>query len=55
MGCVPMLLIAGMIEGFISPAPIPAMIKFTVSGMSLLAMTAYFFKPDRRLRQVSQR
>ena len=55
MGCVPMLLIAGMIEGFISPAPIPAMIKFTVSGMSLLAMTAYFLKPDRRLSQVSQR
>ncbi|HKQ04820.1 MAG TPA: stage II sporulation protein M [Blastocatellia bacterium] len=54
MGCVPMLLIAGMIEGFISPAPIPAMIKFTVSGMSLLAMTAYFLKPDRRLRQASQ-
>lgn len=48
MGCVPMLLIAGTIEGFISPAHIPATAKFFVSGLSLLAMTAYFLKPDRR-------
>ena len=48
LGCVPMLLIAGLIEGFISPAHIPAAIKFTISGMSLLAMIVYFLKPDRR-------
>ena len=50
LGCIPMLLIAGTIEGFISPAPIPAAIKFIVSGMSLLAMTAYFLKPDKRAK-----
>ena len=54
LGCVPMLLIAGCIEGFISPAPIPAAIKFVVSGMSLLAMTAYFLKPDRRVSEALQ-
>ena len=54
LGCVPMLLIAGCIEGFISPAPIPAAIKFVVSGMSLLAMTAYFLKPDRRVSEPLQ-
>jgi uncharacterized membrane protein SpoIIM required for sporulation len=48
LGCIPMLLIAGLIEGFISPAHIPASIKFTISGLSALAMTAYFLKPDRR-------
>ncbi|MGA9773470.1 MAG: stage II sporulation protein M [Blastocatellia bacterium] len=48
MGCIPMLLIAGLIEGFISPAHIPSAIKFTISGVSGLAMAAYFLKPDRR-------
>jgi uncharacterized membrane protein SpoIIM required for sporulation len=48
MGCIPMLLIAGLIEGFISPAHIPSAIKFTISFMSAIAMTAYFLKPDRR-------
>jgi uncharacterized membrane protein SpoIIM required for sporulation len=48
LGCIPMLLIAGLIEGFISPAHIPASIKFTISGMTALAMVAYFLKPDRR-------
>jgi uncharacterized membrane protein SpoIIM required for sporulation len=48
LGCVPMLLIAGLIEGFISPAHMPSAIKFTISGMSALAMAAYFLKPDSR-------
>jgi len=48
LGCVPMLLIAGLIEGFISPAHISPIIKFTISGMTLLAMIVYFLKPDRR-------
>jgi uncharacterized membrane protein SpoIIM required for sporulation len=48
LGCVPMLVIAGIIEGFISPAHISPIIKFTVSGMSLLALIVYFLKPDRR-------
>lgn len=48
LGCIPMLLIAGLIEGFISPAHIPSVIKFVISGMSALAMTAYFLKPDKR-------
>lgn len=48
LGCIPMLLIAGIIEGFISPAHIPAYVKFAISAMSGLAMAAYFLKPDRR-------
>jgi uncharacterized membrane protein SpoIIM required for sporulation len=47
LGCIPMLLIAGLIEGFISPAHIPATFKFSISALSALLMTIYFLKPDR--------
>ncbi|HXU38748.1 MAG TPA: stage II sporulation protein M [Blastocatellia bacterium] len=48
LGCIPMLLIAGLIEGFISPAHIPAAYKFSISAMSALLMAMYFLKPDQR-------
>jgi uncharacterized membrane protein SpoIIM required for sporulation len=46
LGCIPMLLIAGLIEGFISPAHIPAAYKFSISAMSALLMAMYFLKPS---------
>jgi uncharacterized membrane protein SpoIIM required for sporulation len=49
LGCIPMLIIAGVIEGFISPAHIPPAFKFAVSITTALLMTAYFLKPDRRV------
>ena len=48
LGCIPMLLIAGLIEGFISPAHVPAAFKFSVSAMSALLMVMYFLKHDER-------
>ena len=48
LGCIPMLLIAGLIEGFISPAHIPAAFKFSVSALSALVMVMYFLKRDSR-------
>jgi uncharacterized membrane protein SpoIIM required for sporulation len=48
LGCIPMLLIAGLIEGFISPAYIPATFKFSVSAVSALLMVLYFLKHDAR-------
>jgi uncharacterized membrane protein SpoIIM required for sporulation len=48
MGCIPMLLIAGTIEGFISPSHIPAGFKFAISGVSAVALAVYFMKPDLR-------
>jgi uncharacterized membrane protein SpoIIM required for sporulation len=48
LGCIPMLLIAGLIEGFISPALIPAAYKFSISAMSAALMALYFLKTDRR-------
>lgn len=47
LGCVPMLLIAGLIEGFISPARIAPAYKFSISAMSALLMVMYFLKTDR--------
>ena len=47
LGCIPMLLIAGLIEGFISPAHIPPSFKFSVSAMSAVVMVIYFLKPNR--------
>src|ERR1700745_2837964 len=32
VGCIPLLVVAGIIEGFISPAPINPAIKFAVAG-----------------------
>jgi len=48
LGCIPMLLIAGLIEGFISPAHIPRAYKFSISALSALVMAIYFLKPDPR-------
>lgn len=48
LGCVPMLLIAGLIEGFISPAHIPAAYKLSISAASAVLMAMYFLKADRR-------
>jgi uncharacterized membrane protein SpoIIM required for sporulation len=48
LGCIPMLLIAGLIEGFLSPAPVSAYYKFAVSVVSAIFLVVYFLKPDRR-------
>ncbi len=50
LGCIPMLIIAGIIEGFLSPAHISPWYKYSVAAVSALAMIAYFLKPDRRSR-----
>lgn len=47
VGCVPLLVIAGIIEGFISPAPINPLIKFTVAGVTGLALYSYLFLAGR--------
>ncbi len=48
LGCAVMLVIAGSIEGFISPADIAPMWKFAVAGSTGILMVLYFLKPDRR-------
>jgi uncharacterized membrane protein SpoIIM required for sporulation len=46
-GCVPLLAIAGAIEGFISPAPIPSGIKFAVAAATGVALYAYLLFAGR--------
>src|SRR2546429_925961 len=38
VGCIPLLVVAGTIEGFISPAPIHPAIKFAVAGVTGAAL-----------------
>ncbi len=46
-GCVPILVIAGIIEGFISPAPISPVIKFGVSIITGIALYSYLLLAGR--------
>jgi uncharacterized membrane protein SpoIIM required for sporulation len=48
VGCVPLLVIAGIIEGFISPAPIHPAIKFTVAGVTGVALYSYLLLAGRQ-------
>ncbi len=47
LGIVPMLVIAGIIEGFISPAPIPPVYKLSVSLLTALLLVLYFVAAGR--------
>lgn len=46
-GCIPMLIIAGIIEAFISPTPIHPYYKFGVSVITAIVLAAYLCKPGR--------
>jgi uncharacterized membrane protein SpoIIM required for sporulation len=47
MGCVPLLVIAGIIEGFISPQPIPAVIKIGIGALTGIALYSYLLLAGR--------
>lgn len=47
MGVAVLLVVAGIIEGFISPAPIPAAIKFSIAAITGLALYAYLLLAGR--------
>ncbi|MGH9944354.1 MAG: stage II sporulation protein M [Pyrinomonadaceae bacterium] len=47
IGCVPLLTLAGLIEGFISPAPIPAAAKFSVAAVTGVALYTYLLLAGR--------
>jgi len=56
MGTIPMLVIAGVIEGFFSPSDAPVTMKFALAGVLLAALLTYLFLPEilrqRSLKQV---
>ena len=41
LGCVPLLIVAGIIEAFFSPTPIPAGLKFAMAGILLVLLFSY--------------
>ncbi|HEX4749476.1 MAG TPA: stage II sporulation protein M [Bryobacteraceae bacterium] len=46
VGAIPMLLVAGMIEGFFSPTHVAPALKFTLAGLLLTALLLYLFRAD---------
>src|SRR6266550_5909162 len=47
IGCVPLLVVAGIIEGFISPAPINPAIKFGIGILTGIALYSYLLLAGR--------
>lgn len=46
-GCVPLLVIAGTIEGFISPSPLSPFAKLAIGGLSAVLLFGYLFFAGR--------
>jgi uncharacterized membrane protein SpoIIM required for sporulation len=47
VGCIPLLVVAGIIEGFISPQPIPSTIKIGIGAITGIALYSYLFLAGR--------
>ena len=47
VGCVPLLVLAGIIEGFISPAPINPAIKISIGAITGVALYSYLLFAGR--------
>jgi uncharacterized membrane protein SpoIIM required for sporulation len=47
-GCVPLLVIAGAIEGFVSPSILPPAVKLAVGALSAVLLYSYLFLAGRR-------
>jgi uncharacterized membrane protein SpoIIM required for sporulation len=53
IGCIPLLTITGIIEGFISPAPIQPAIKYGIGITTGIALYSYFLLAGRDAHTVS--
>jgi uncharacterized membrane protein SpoIIM required for sporulation len=48
LGVIPMLVIAGVIEAFVSPGPMPVWMKFVSGAALLLLLATYLLAPRRK-------
>ena len=51
-GVIPLLIIAGTLEGFFSPSQAPVWLKFTVSGLLFSLLLLWLFRPVKAAAQV---
>jgi uncharacterized membrane protein SpoIIM required for sporulation len=47
LGCIPMLIVAGAIEGFFSPSEVAPKMKFLLAGVLFAALLAYLLQSSR--------
>lgn len=52
VGCIPVLVVAGIIEGFISPAPISPIIKIGIGAITGIALFTYLLLAGREVESV---
>jgi uncharacterized membrane protein SpoIIM required for sporulation len=50
-GIIPMLVIAGCLEGFFSPSQAPVWLKFTVGGLLFTLLNLWLFRPVKPIAQ----
>lgn len=48
LGCVPLLIVAGIIEAFFSPTHVPAGLKFSLAGFLLLLLLSYLLLSSKK-------
>ena len=48
LGSIPILIVAGLLEGFFSPSGAAVSLKFTVAGLMFLLLVLYLSLPERR-------
>ncbi len=53
-GIIPLLVIAGTLEGFFSPSAAPVPLKFTVGGLLFTLLLVWLFRPVAGVRQLSE-
>ena len=54
-GVIPMLVIAGTLEGFFSPSHAPVALKFSVGGLLFALLLSWLFRPVKPAREAQNR